>query len=45
MMGSNNEKHYIDYGKYDHINILVDNVHPIIDENKIKWPTEIFREK
>lgn len=43
--GNSNEKYYIDYGNYDDIRVLVDGVVPIIENDEIKWPTEILKDK
>lgn len=38
------DKYYIDYGKYDNIYVLVDDVEPIIEKDKIKWPLERLKD-
>ncbi|MCF6464614.1 hypothetical protein [Clostridium sp. Cult2] len=43
--GNSVEKYYIDFGDYDDIKVLVDGVKPIIEDDEIKWHTEILKEK
>jgi len=41
--GDSNKDVFIDYGKYDNLEVLVNNVEPIMEANQIKWPTEILK--
>lgn len=41
--GDSNKDTFIDYGKYDTLEVLVNNVDPVIEGNQIKWPTEILK--
>lgn len=43
--GASAEKYYIDYGNYEDIKSLVDGLQPIIEKDKVKWDTEILKEK
>src|SRR5690554_5511771 len=40
--GNSNEKYYMDYGKYENLEVLVDGVEPIIEDDIIKWPTNFL---
>ncbi len=41
--GENGDEFFTDYGKYDSFEILVNGVEPIIEGNKIKWPTSFLK--
>lgn len=41
--GENGDEYFTDYGKYDSFEILVNGVEPIIEGNKIKWPTSFLK--
>lgn len=43
--GDSNEEFYTDYGKYNDFQTLISGVEPIIEENKIKWPTDVLNAK
>lgn len=42
--GNSNDEYFIEYGDYNSLDVLVNDIEPIIEDNKIKWPTS-FLEK
>ena len=45
LSGTSEEDYYIDYGHYENIKSLVENIEPVIEGNQIKWPTALLKEK
>lgn len=42
--GQNGDEYFTDYGEYDSFEVLVNGVEPVIEGNKIKWPTSFLKE-
>ena len=43
--GENGHEYFTDYGKYDSFDVLVNGVDPIVEGDKIKWPTSFLDRK
>lgn len=41
--GENGDEYFTDYGKYDSFEVLVNGVEPVIEGDKIKWPTSFLK--
>lgn len=43
LSGTSTEEYFVDYGKYDYIKNLSGNEEPIVEEDKVKWPTSLLK--
>lgn len=43
LSGTSTEEYFVDYGKYEYIKNLSGNEKPIVEEDKVKWPTSLLK--
>ncbi|HHV39008.1 MAG TPA: hypothetical protein GXX70_05910 [Tepidimicrobium sp.] len=43
--GKSDKKYYVDYGDYDYVKPLIDGIDPIIEEDRVKWPTKDLEDR
>lgn len=40
--GNSDDEYFVEYGKYNSLQVLVNGVDPIVEENTLKWPTSFL---